>query len=89
MALPDVLQVIGAVLILIPFAALQFGRMSSASAAYLWLNLVGSGLLAALALRDQQWGFLLLEGIWALVAAWGLVALTGGGRPSSGHAAQA
>lgn len=68
----DLLQLIGALLILVPFAAVQLGRSSPASIGYLALNLVGSLLLAVLALADSQWGFLLLETVWALVSAWGL-----------------
>lgn len=68
----DLLQLAGALLILVPFAAVQLGRSSPASIAYLALNLVGSLLLAGLALNDQQWGFLLLETVWAIVSAWGL-----------------
>jgi hypothetical protein len=68
----QIAQVVGAVLILIPFAWSQLGRLGTASRLYLALNLLGSGLLAVLALREQQWGFLLLEGIWAIVAAWSL-----------------
>ena len=68
----QIAQVVGAVLILIPFAWSQLGRLGTASTLYLALNFVGSGLLAVLALHEQQWGFLLLEGSWALVAAWSL-----------------
>jgi hypothetical protein len=49
------------------------GRTSPASTGYLTFNLVGSALLAGLALADSQWGFLLLETVWGLVSAWGLV----------------
>jgi hypothetical protein len=69
----DVLQLVGALLILVPFAAVQLGRSSPTSVSYLALNLVGSALLGVLALADSQWGFLLLETVWALVSAWGLV----------------
>lgn len=71
----DALQLLGALLILVPFTAVQMKRMSPASAPYLAPNLVGSLLLAALALMDEQWGFLLLETVWALVSAWGLLAV--------------
>lgn len=72
----QVIQIVGAFLILIPFAATQLGRLSPDSKPYLWFNLVGSAILAALALHEEQWGFLLLETVWAIVSLWSLV--TGG-----------
>jgi hypothetical protein len=68
------LQIAGALAVLVPFVWSQVGTLPTAAPAYLWLNLGGSALLAALALHDAQWGFLLLEGTWALIAARGLVA---------------
>ncbi len=64
-----VLQILGALCVLVPFVAAQLGRMRIGSASYLSLNLVGSALLALLALLSGQWGFLLLEGCWAAVSA--------------------
>ena len=58
----QVASVLGALLILTPFAAVQFGRLAPSSVAYQALNLLGSGILAAIALHDRQYGFLLLEG---------------------------
>lgn len=66
------IQIAGAILILIAFIAAQRERMSPRSIAYLSLNLVGSLVLAVLALLDDDWGFLLLEGVWAVVSAFGL-----------------
>jgi len=76
----QVVQIIGALLILIPFAAAQFGWLGTTSLRYLVLNLVGSALLAWLAFAGEQWGFLLLEFVWALVSLWGLIAVLRG-RP--------
>jgi hypothetical protein len=69
------LQIVGALLILVPFAWQQLGTLRADSAMYLWPNLAGSLILAVLAASGEQWGFLLLEGVWALVAARGLVLL--------------
>jgi hypothetical protein len=71
----DVLQVLGALGVLIPFVWSQLGRMSLTSRLYLGLNFFGSALLAALALHGGDWGFLLLEGVWAIVALRGLIML--------------
>jgi hypothetical protein len=68
----QVIQIVGALLILAAFAAVQFDRMRPDSQLYLLLNLVGSAILAVLAYTSSQWGFLLLEAVWALVSAWGL-----------------
>ncbi|HYV14796.1 MAG TPA: hypothetical protein VE972_02105 [Conexibacter sp.] len=66
------LQLLGAVLILIPFAWVQLRGLSVESVTYLGFNLAGSALLAAAALDARQWGFVLLETVWGVVSAWGL-----------------
>ena len=71
----QVIQIAGALLILTAFAAVQFERMDPSSGVYLVLNLVGSAILAVLAFISSQWGFVLLEGVWAIVSAWSLAAL--------------
>ena len=82
----QLIQVAGSLLILTGFAAAQAGRMSIDSSTYLVLNFVGSAILAVLAWIDQQWGFLLLEGVWAIVSLWSLVQLMRGRRPTApGH----
>lgn len=72
----QLVQIVGALLILAAFAAVQFDRMRPDSQLYLTLNLVGSAILAVIAVLAAQWGFVLLEGVWAVVSAWGLLAAT-------------
>lgn len=74
----DALQILGATAILLPFALAQFGRVRTTSPSYLWLNFVGSALLGVLAVIGEQWGFVLLEGTWAIVSAWSLIRLARG-----------
>lgn len=71
----QVVQVIGAMMILVAFTAAQRGRWTTDNVAYLWLNLVGSAILAVLAATSSNWGFLLLESVWAIVSAHGLLFL--------------
>ena len=72
----QVIQVIGAMMILVAYAAAQTGRWSTDAPIYLWLNEVGSVILAVLAAMSENWGFLLLESVWAIVTAWSLVKLS-------------
>lgn len=77
------LQLAGALIILCAFVAVQSGLAEPSSRVALSMNLIGSALLAALALSGRQWGFLLLEGAWAVVSAASLARHTIP-RPSSG-----
>jgi hypothetical protein len=81
----QIVQVVGALLILLAYAAAQFGALNQRSRAYLVLNLVGSAVLAVLAWNEEQWGFLLLEGVWALVSLWGLLQVQRGQPPAQVH----
>jgi hypothetical protein len=70
-------QIVGALLILAAYALAQFGMLNQRSYWYIGLNLVGATALAILAWNEEQWGFLLLEGVWAIVSAVALVARLG------------
>ena len=69
----QLVQILGALLILAGFVAGQVGLLRVDSRPYLWLNLAGSLILTVDAWRGSQWGFVLLEAVWAVVSAWGLV----------------
>lgn len=66
------LQFVGAIGILVPFTLFQAGRLSPHAYAYLVLNLVGSAILTAVAYLDGQWGFVILQAVWTLAAAFGI-----------------
>lgn len=61
------IQIIGSLLVLIPFVLAQLGRMRTSSLPYLILNFIGSAGLTGDAAKDSQWGFVLLNGVWAVV----------------------
>lgn len=71
------IQIVGALIILAAFAASQLGELETDSRLYLLLNLVGSTVLAILAVIEGQIGFILLEGVWALVSGWSLFVILG------------
>ena len=76
-------EVMGAVMILAAFALAQFRGLDRHGSPYLALNLIGAAILAVVAAMHRQWGFLLLQGVWALVALWGLFGLTRRGPAQS------
>jgi hypothetical protein len=67
------IQLVGAILVLLGYVLSQTGRVDGSSRSYLIINLVGSGFLAVAAALGQQWGFLLLNGTWAVISAVNLV----------------
>jgi hypothetical protein len=71
------IQIIGALIILGAFAANQLGELRTDSRLYLLLNLVGSIVLCILAVAEGQFGFILLEGVWAAVSGWSLFVILG------------
>lgn len=81
----QIISLCGSVLILTPFALVTFGRLSAASLPYQLLNFLGSGVLTVVAIVQREYGFLLLESVWALVSLWGIVNILRGRAPTAGH----
>jgi hypothetical protein len=71
----QIVQLVGALLILSAFILAQLKRLRSESVAYLALNFFGGGVLSVVAFLDRDWGFVLLEGVWTLVSGAGLAGL--------------
>lgn len=71
----DVVEIVGALTILVAFAAAQAGKLQQRTITYQLLNLLGSGVLATIAAVQLSWGFLLLEGSWAVISLLGLLNL--------------
>jgi hypothetical protein len=65
-------QIIGALLVLAGFVLGQLEVLAADAWAYLTANLLGALLLAASAVLGAQWGFVLLEGCWALASLYGV-----------------
>ena len=81
----QVISVLGALAILLAYAANQFRLIEPTNLSYTLLNLLGGGVLTVIAVIERQWGFLLLEGVWTLVSLFALVRLVRDGRPGQLH----
>jgi uncharacterized membrane protein len=71
--LNQIVSVVGAVLILVAYFALQTNRLQQRDRRFSAMNFVGSVLLTWVAVVDRQVGFILLEGTWALLSIPGMV----------------
>jgi Flp pilus assembly pilin Flp len=80
----QVISVLGALAILGAFSATLFGWIQPSNLWYSVANFLGSAVLTVVAIVDQQLGFLLLEGTWALVSLWGIFSALRGRRVPPG-----
>jgi hypothetical protein len=85
----QMIQIAGSLLVLAGFALSQWGVLNPRSRRYLALNAVGSAILAVDALETGQWGFLLLEGVWAAVSTAGLIRAVRATRSSTSRSGPA
>jgi hypothetical protein len=61
-------QIAGAILVLLGYVLGQLGKIDTRAKSYLLINLLGSALLAIDAFDGRQWGFLVLNGTWAIIS---------------------
>jgi len=76
----QVASMVGAILILTAFAAQQFQHLETETKTYQMLNLIGGFCLCVAAINVRQYGFILLEGSWTVVSAWGVWRVMNGQR---------
>ncbi len=74
-------SVVGALAVLLAFAANQLGKVELDNLPYQLANLVGSAILTVVAVVEVQLGFILLEGVWALVSLRSVVKILRGDPP--------
>lgn len=77
----QVLSFIAAMIILVAYVGHQSRRMDANGIAYNVMNAVGSGILTYVAFRPIQVGFVVLEGVWAIVSAYAIIRAVRHRRP--------
>ena len=77
----QVISVLGAILILAAYVALQTGRLSSSNRWFSVLNFLGSALLTWVAIIDWRVGFVFLETAWMILSIPGMFRRSGVANP--------
>ncbi|MDO9444840.1 MAG: hypothetical protein Q7K37_05940 [Dehalococcoidia bacterium] len=72
MSTEDMIGFVGVALLLLAFLSNLLGFLRADGRPYLLLNLLGAGMAGLSAALIPFWPFVVLEGVWALVAAVGL-----------------
>lgn len=80
----QIVSILGALAVLGAFAADQFGWVDPTRLSYALANFVGATILAAIAVIDQQVGFIVLQGAWAALSLWGIASILRGGPRRDG-----
>ena len=81
----QIVNLLGAGLILGAYAANQRGWIGPPDRSYNLVNLVGALLLLWVAIEDLRWGFILLEVVWAAVSVPRLVSPPERASAEGGH----
>jgi hypothetical protein len=81
----EVVQIVGALLVLACFLLAQVDRINPNAYHYLLPNLIGSAAMTATAVISHEWGFVFLESVWSLISAWGLAQRLRGKIPTVVH----
>ena len=68
----QIISVIGAVLILVAYGGLQLHRLQADTISFQLLNLFSGIFLCMTAVALRQYGFILVEGLWAVLSVVGL-----------------
>lgn len=68
----QIASTLGAILCLLAYAGMQLKLIDHRKVLYNVLNIFGSGILAFIAFRPLQAGFLLMEGAWLILSFYAL-----------------
>ena len=77
----QIISLLGSIQILAAYIGVQTGKLESHQRLYSLLNFFGSAILTYVGIVENNYGFILLEGVWALVSLWALF------RPRAGRTA--